>query len=102
MDTEQIVDEPIVATPPEVSPVEEKARDLGWKPKEEFHGDEEQFIDAGEFLRRKPLFDKIEHMGKELKETKKVLNLLQSHHSKVKETEYNRALAELKSERKKH
>jgi len=80
--------------------VEVKARELGWRPKADFHGDESQFIDAAEFVRRQPLFEKIEHMGKELKETKKVLTMLQEHHSKVKETEYQRALAELKVQKK--
>ena len=41
-------------------------------------------------------------MGKELKETRKALKMLQDHHSKVKETEYNNALRELKALQKKH
>lgn len=86
---------------PEVSPVEQRARELGWRPKEDFHGDEEQFIDAAEFVRRQPLFEKIEHMGKELKETKKVLTMLQEHHTKVKQVEYDRAVKELRAEKKK-
>lgn len=91
--TEQQVTEP--------SPIEQKARELGWRPKEDFHGDEEQFIDAAEFVRRQPLFEKIEHMGKELKETKKVLTMLQEHHTKVKQVEYERAVKELRAEKKK-
>ena len=85
----------------EPSQIEQRAIDLGWRPKDDFDGDEATFIDAAEFVRRQPLFDKIESMGRELKETKKVLNLLQEHHKKVKETEFNRALDELKAEKKK-
>lgn len=85
---------------PQYTEVELKAMEQGWRPKEEFSGDEHEFIDAAEFVRRQPLFDKIEHMGKELKETKKVLNSLQEHHKKVKETEYKRALEELKTAKK--
>ena len=84
----------------QVDPIIEKARELGWRPKEEFHGDESQFIDAGEFIRRQPLFDKIDSMGRELKETKKVLTMLQEHHEKVKKSEYDRALKELREEKK--
>lgn len=85
----------------EPSDIEQRAMDLGWRPKEDFEGDEATFIDAAEFVRRQPLFDKIESMGRELKETKKVLNLLQEHHKKVKETEFKRALDELKVEKRK-
>lgn len=83
------------------NPIEVRARELGWRPKEDFHGDENQFIDAAEFVRRQPLFEKIEHMGKELKETKKVLMMLQEHHTKVKQIEYDRAVKELRAEKKK-
>jgi hypothetical protein len=41
-------------------------------------------------------------MGKELKETRKALKMLQEHHTKVRETEYNRALTELKALQKQH
>ncbi len=86
--------------PRELSAVEQKALEMGWRPKEEFDGDEEDFIDATEFVRRKPLFDKIEYQSKELKEVKKVLRSLQEHHTKVKETEFKRAVDYLKAQKK--
>ena len=46
---------------PELSPIEQKAIQMGWRPKEQFEGDEEEFIDAKEFVRRQPLFDRIEN-----------------------------------------
>ena len=64
----------VVPTEPinnEPSDIEQRAMDLGWRPKEDFEGDEATFIDAAEFVRRQPLFDKIESMGRELKETKR-------------------------------
>jgi type II secretory pathway component PulM len=82
------------------SAIEQRAMEMGWRPKEEFNGDEDDFIDAKEFVRRKPLFDKIEHQSKELKEIKKVLSSLQDHHVKVKETEFKRAVDYLKSQKK--
>ena len=36
-------------------PIETRALEMGWRPKEEFDGNEEDFIDAKEFVRRKPL-----------------------------------------------
>lgn len=103
-------DEPIV-TPIEnndpapdvvVDPYESDARDQGWKPKEEYEGDPNKWRPAKEFVERGELFGKIDTLGKELKDTKKALKMLQEHHSKVKETEYNRAVTELKTLQKKH
>lgn len=83
-------------------PYESEARDQGWKPKEEYEGDPNKWRPAKEFVERGELFGKIDSLGKELKDTKKALKMLQEHHSKVKETEYNRAVTELKSLQKKH
>lgn len=84
----------------QVDAIEQRALEMGWRPKEDFDGDEADFIDAKEFVRRKPLFDKIEHQNKELKEVKKVLKSLQDHHVKVKETEFQRAVDYLKAQKK--
>lgn len=81
---------------------EETARSQGWKPKEEFEGDPDKWRPAREFVERGELFGKIDSMGKELKETRKALKMLQEHHTKVKETEYKRAVDELKALQKKH
>lgn len=86
----------------QVDPYEAQAREQGWRPKEEFEGDESKWRPAREFVERGELFGKIDSMGKELKETRKALKMLQEHHSKVKETEYNNALRELKALQKKH
>lgn len=96
---------PVVKTPestPQVDPIETEAREQGWKPKEEYEGDPAKWRPAKEFVERGELFGKIDHMGKELKETRKALKMLQDHHTKVRETEYNRALTELKALQKKH
>ena len=87
---------------PTPSPVEEKAREGGWVPKEEWTGDPDKWRPAREFVDRGELFSKIDSMGKELKEAKKTLKMMQVHHSKVKESEYNRAVADLKALQKQH
>lgn len=85
---------------PQYTDIEIKALDLGWRPKEEFEGDEEAFIDAKEFVRRQPLFDKISQQSREIKEVRKALEALKTHYTTVKESEYERALQTLKNERK--
>ena len=89
---------------PEVQsdPYEDQAREQGWRPKEEWEGDPSKWRPAKDFVERGELFGKIDSMGKELKETRKALKMLQEHHAKVRETEYNNALKELKALQKKH
>lgn len=84
----------------EYSAVEQKALDQGWVPKEDFNGDEKEFIDAPEFVRRGELFSKIEHQSKEVKALRQALEAFKEHHSKVKETEYKRALKQLDAARR--
>lgn len=93
-----------VSTEPQVNidPYESEAREQGWKPQDEYEGDPNKWRPAKEFVERGELFGKIDSLGKELKDTKKALKMLQEHHSKVKETEYNRAVTELKTLQKKH
>lgn len=91
---------PEVVTP--VDPYEAEAREQGWRPKEEFQGDPEKWKPAKEFVERGELFGKIDTLGKELKETRKALKMLQEHHSRVKETEFKNAVNELKALQKKH
>lgn len=87
---------------PQTDSYEDQAREQGWRPKDEWEGDPNKWRPAREFVERGELFGKIDSMGKELKETRKALKMLQEHHSKVRETEYNKALAELKALQKKH
>jgi len=96
----EVVETSTNETTKQLSPMEQKALEQGWRPKEEFNGDPESFIDAAEFVRRGELFSKIEHQSKELKQVRQALEALKDHHSKVKETEYKRALASLDSARK--
>jgi hypothetical protein len=79
--------------------VEDKARAQGWRPKEEFHGDDDDFVDAKEFLQRAPLFEKIESQSRQLKELNKAFTALKTHYTKVNEAAYERALNSLKVQR---
>ena len=80
---------------PQVDSYEQQAREQGWRPKEEYEGDPEKWRPAKEFVERGELFGKIDTLGKELKETKKALKMLQEHNEKIKESEFKRAVEEL-------
>lgn len=103
---EQVNLEPVENKTPDtqvnVDPYEAEAKEQGWKPKEEYEGDPAKWRPAREFVERGELFGKIDSMGRELKETRKALKMLQEHNAKIKETEYKRAVEELKSLQKKH
>lgn len=79
---------------------EVEARAAGWVPKDEYNGDENKWVDADEFVRRGPLFEKINSTSRELKEVRKALDQLRVHHASVKEIAYKEALADLKAQKK--
>lgn len=82
------------------SEIEQKAMEMGWKPQEEFDPDSgKEWIPADEFVRRKPLFDKIEAVNRELKAVKQGMEAFKQHHERVKQTEYQRAMEDLKRQR---
>lgn len=84
----------------EYTPTQLKALDQGWKPKDQFDGLEDEFIDAPEFVRRGELFSKIETQSKELKAVKRALEDFRVNQSKVREQAVDRALKNLKQERR--
>lgn len=86
--------------PVEPTANEVEARSSGWVPKDEYHGDENKWVDADEFVRRGPLFEKINSTTRELKEVRKALDQLKVHHASVKETAFKEALETLKKQKK--
>jgi hypothetical protein len=99
--TEEVVvpnDEPI--KPAEIYTIEDQAKDQGWVPKDEFQGDETKWVDAGEFIRRGELFKKIDQVNKVAKNAERQLVEFKKHYAKVKQTEFDNALATLKAERR--
>lgn len=79
---------------------EASARSAGWVPLEEWEGDPDDWTDAKEFVKRGELFHKISSQSSEIKDLRKAINGLMEHHSKVKETEFTRALEYLKQQKK--
>lgn len=80
-------------------PLIEKATTMGWRPKEEYTGDPDAWVDAGEFVRRKPLFDEIHKHKREVKAIRETVSKFKEHHEKVKEAAYKEALESLKKEK---
>jgi hypothetical protein len=107
MSEENVVDTP--AVPPEV---EQEARVLGWKPKEEFSGDPEQWRDADEFLRRgkeingflRKDLEKIQReltrRDQELAEVRSTVDEFRKYHEQTEDRAYKRALKELQERKK--
>jgi hypothetical protein len=85
---------------PSYSDIELKAIEQGWIPKAEFDGDEVEFIDAPEFVRRGELFRKIETQSREIKQVRQALEAMRVHNTKIKEAEYKNALKTLQEARK--
>jgi hypothetical protein len=84
----------------EYTAVEQEALQSGWVPKDQYEGEDHKWIDAGEFLRRAPLFEKIDQQNRKIKQLDDGLKKLATHHDKVREAEYQRALLSLKSQKK--
>jgi hypothetical protein len=91
-----------IAIPGEASPtpIEDRARQAGWRPQEEWNGNPEDWIDAKEFVGRQPLFDKIKDLKGEVHGLKKDVGMLANNYRQIQQTAYQRALEELTSQRK--
>lgn len=80
--------------------IEDRAREQGWRPKEDYEGDPSKWVSAETFVAKGELIDRIESLGKKLKESEKTIKMLADHNLKVKESEFKRAVEYLKSQKK--
>lgn len=85
---------------------ESKARAKGWAPKEEWRGDDEDWIDYREFNRRGELMTRIQSQTKEMKTMRaeheqllKTVSDLSEHNVKLAEAERAKVLRELRTDR---
>ena len=90
---EQVVEQDAGPTP------EDLATKDGWVPQDDWNGEAEKWVPADEFLRRKPLFEKIHTQNRQIKKIQENLNAMASHHKKVFEASYQKALEELEAQR---
>lgn len=84
----------------DLSPMEARAREMGWVPAEDFEGDPQEWVTAEVFVARKPLFDTLSKKNKEVKELRKAVEQLQTHYAKVEEHAYKRAIEDLRMQKK--
>ena len=63
----------------ELSPIEEQAQSRGHKPKDQWEGDPNEWVDAATFVRMGELMDKISSQSRELKEVKGVISEFKKH-----------------------
>lgn len=81
---------------------EEKARQKGWRPLDEFKGDAADWVDHKEFLGREKLFDKIHDLKNQLSRQaskfEQDMTRISAHFAKVQEVEFNRAKKELQGQ----
>lgn len=90
----------------DVPAYEQEARAEGWRPKDEWDGNPDDWVDAKEFNFRGKLMKRIQQQSsqlntvmKENKEVKDALRALGEHNKKIAEKEYDRALKDLKQQR---
>lgn len=103
MAEEQVVDNQETQdtnTEPSYSDVELKAMSMGWRPQDQWEGDSADWIDAKEFVGRKPLFDKIESTSRKMKDLEKTLHAFKQHYDRVEQTSYERAIRDLKQQKR--
>lgn len=84
---------------PEYSEAEERALSQGWVPKDQFTGNG-KWRDAEEFLDRGELFGKIDDLNRRNKNLDTTVKQLSEHYQKVQKTEYDKAIATLRAEKK--
>jgi uncharacterized membrane protein len=75
---------------------EDHAIKMGWNP--EYDGPDK--IDAGEFIRRAPLFEKIKGQSRELKEVKKLMEGMATTFKAVTTAQYNKGIADAEAKMK--
>jgi hypothetical protein len=79
--------------------VEQRAMEQGWVPKDQWDG-HGKWRSAEEFLDRGELFAKIDEVKRHNKQMEGTVHALKKHLDMVRRTEYNRALATLRAEKK--
>lgn len=98
---------PVVETPvqtevietPTYTEDEQRAIDKGWKPKDQWEGDEGEWKPAKVFNEIGELKDKLSDKEKDLKKSNKVLALMKQHHVSVRQAAYQQAIQDLKAQR---
>jgi len=83
---------------------ESRAMEHGWSPKDQWKGDPDDWVNARSFIKRGELFGKIRSLERDRdsmrQEFKQATSAMRDILKKTKETEYNRAVKELKERKR--
>lgn len=82
----------------------DKAKELGWRPKDQWEGDSDDWVDAKEFVGRQKLYDKIRDIKTQLhRQSQKAetdMQTVSKYIAEMREREYKRAYEQLKQDRR--
>lgn len=84
---------------PQFTEIEKIALEQGWRPKEEWTGDPEDWRDARAYVDRGEMIGKLKTTNAEIKELKQMLAYMSEHNKKVYVSGYQKAIADLKAQR---
>lgn len=89
---------PAVESAPQapLSESDKEALELGWRPKEDFLGKDEDFVDSATFIKTKPLIDKLSGLKKVLKDQQRAIDHLVVHNKQVEELTIKSTIEKLK------
>jgi len=102
--TEEVKNDIVVQTDtttvdtPQLSTTEQEAMKYGWKPKDQWEGEADDFRPAKEFMERSSFFKKINDLNRKLDQSNSAVQALQKSHSVVHQKAYEQAMADLKAE----
>lgn len=88
-------DEPVVETPT-LTPDEQRALDLGWKPKDKWEGDESEWVPAKWWLKYGDLEQRSITLEAETKKKDRVIGAMKDHYVRVKDDAKAEVLAQIK------
>jgi len=80
--------------------VEVQAKDMGWKPKEEYEGEEGKWVEAKEFVERKPIYERIHKLEQNNKRLQQTVSEVSDHIQKAEKAAYGKAIKDLEAEKR--
>ena len=83
----------------EYSPIEKQAMGRGWKPKDQWEGDPDEWRSAKEHVERGEMIGKIIAQGRELEDLKRAVNFMTDNQRKQFNAGYAKAIEETKARR---
>ena len=83
----------------ELTPMQQKAADKGWTPKDDFQGEEEEWVDANTYLKHGELMAKISSQSKMIKEQNKAITSIKKMKSGMEKVALEKARDQLLAEK---